>query len=239
MKRTIVYSSDPVTLLGGGAALTKDVAEALALAPTCVAADGGAELARVAGVPLEALIGDFDSVAADTLALTPPERRHHITEQDSTDFDKALRHIEAPVVVCVGFLGKRLDHQLGALNVLVGRPDRACVLLGESEIAFLCPPQLQVDTARDDIVSLFPLGDCAGTSTGLRWSIDGLKFHPLHQTSTLNAAEGPIALTMDRPAMIVMLPRAYLGEITQALARAPQDARWPARAERYRDQTQS
>ncbi len=239
MKQTIVYSSEPVTLLGGGAALTRDVEMALALAPTCVAADGGAELARAAGVALDALIGDFDSVAPDTLALTPPERRHRISEQDSTDFDKALRHIAAPVVVCVGFLGARLDHQLGALHVLVRRADRPCVLLGESEVAFLCPPTLRIGTVRDDVVSLFPMGAVTGTSSGLRWAIDGLQFHPMTQIGTSNAAEGAITLTMDQPAMIVMLPRIYLSEVTQALACAPPSARWTARAERYKDRTRS
>ena len=71
MKQMIVQSTDPVTLLGGGDATTADVEAALALAPTCVAADGGAELAARAGVSPDAVIGDFDSVSPGTLALTP------------------------------------------------------------------------------------------------------------------------------------------------------------------------
>lgn len=211
----------------------------MALAPTCVAADGGAELAARAGVSPDAVIGDFDSVSPATLALTPLDRQHHIAEQDSTDFDKALRNIAAPVVIGVGFLGARLDHQLAALNVLVSHPACACVLLGHSEVVFLCPPALRVETVADDVVSLFPFGPVSGTSTGLRWAIDGLDLDPMGQTSTSNAATGPIALTMDRPAMLVMLPRRYLGPLTQALASAPPFARWPARAAQYKDRMQS
>lgn len=239
MKEIIVHSSDPVTLLGGGEGSTRDVGLALALGPTCVAADGGAELAARAGVPLTALIGDFDSVSAQTLALTPPTARFHIAEQDSTDFDKALRHIAAPAVIGVGFLGARLDHQLAALHVLVARPDRACVLLGQSEVVFLCPPALQIETRPGDVVSLFPMGAVGGTSSGLRWAIDGLDFDPMERTGTSNEATGPMHLRMDAPAMIVMLPRAYLAPVTRALASAPPSARWPARAERYKDPTQS
>lgn len=238
MNDSIVYSLDPVTLLGGGDASIDDVAMALAVAPLCVAADGGAELGRRAGVTLEALIGDFDSVSPETLALIPPERRHHISEQNSTDFDKALRHIAAPVVVGVGFLGARLDHQLGALHVLVSRPDRPCVLLGAHEIAFLCPPHLEVAAQARDIVSLFPFGPVSATSTGLRWALDGLAFDPMWQTGTSNEAVGPLTLTMNAPAMIVMLPRAYLAQVTLALASAPQAARWPVRAAQYTDPTQ-
>lgn len=239
MKQMIVQSPNPVTLLGGGDALTEDVKAAVALAPTCVAADGGAELAARAGVSLDAVIGDFDSVSPETLALTPSDRRHHIAEQDSTDFDKALRNIEAPVVLGVGFLGARLDHQLAALNVLASHPARACVLLGATEIVFLCPPALRIETGAGDVVSLFPLAPVTGTSSGLRWEIDGLALDPVGQTSTSNAATGPIALAMDNPAMIVMLPRRYLGAVTQALAFAPPTARWPAHAEQYRAPTQS
>ena len=239
MNDFIVDSIEPVTLLGGGEALTTDVADALTIAPRCVAADGGGELARRAGVALDAIIGDFDSISPETLALTPKDRRFHVSEQNSTDFDKALRHIAAPVVVGVGFLGARLDHQLGALHVLVSRPDRPCVLLGAHEIAFLCPPQLRIDTSAGDIVSLFPFGQVSGTSTGLRWALDGLAFDPMWQTGTSNEATGPLSLTMNAPAMIVMLPRMYLASVTQALASASQAAQWPVRAARYTDPMQS
>ena len=239
MNDFIVDSIEPVTLLGGGEAFTTDVAEALAIAPCCVAADGGGELARRAGVTLDAIIGDFDSISPETLALTAKDRRFHVSEQNSTDFDKALRHIAAPVVVGVGFLGARLDHQLGALHVLVSRPDRACVLLGAHEIAFLCPPNIQINTVAGDVVSLFPFGPVAGTSTGLRWALDGLAFDPMWQTGTSNEATGPLELTTNTPAMIVMLPRIYLATVTQALVSAPQAARWPVRAARYIDPTQS
>ena len=239
MKDSIVHSLEPITLLGGGEATLEDVQIARAIAPVCVAADGGAELARRAGVALDGLVGDFDSVSPETLALTPPERRLHIAEQNSTDFNKALRSVAAPVVVGVGFLGARLDHQLAALHVLVSYPDRACVLLGAHEVVFLCPPRFTIDMDAGDVVSLFPLGPVSGTSTGLRWPLEGLAFDPMQMTGTSNEATGPVTLTMNDPAMIVMLPRACLGAVTQALASAPQDARWPARAARYKDPTQS
>mmetsp|Transcript_23949 Transcript_23949/g.43683 ORF Transcript_23949/g.43683 Transcript_23949/m.43683 type:complete len:124 (-) Transcript_23949:13-384(-) len=123
MNGWIVDSLGPVTLVGGGAGSVADVAEAMSLAPLCVAADGGARLALAAGVEVHAVIGDFDSIGPE-LDQIAPERRIRISEQDSTDFDKALRHVAAPVVVAVGFTGGRLDHQLAALHVLAAYPDR-------------------------------------------------------------------------------------------------------------------
>ncbi|GGX54661.1 thiamine pyrophosphokinase [Tateyamaria omphalii] len=232
MTSSIVYSSEPVALFGGGEATLADVAEIQALSGPCVAADGGAKIALEAGVDLDAVIGDFDSVTADILRKIPTDRHHHIAEQNSTDFDKALRHIAAPVVLAAGFLGGRVDHQLACFTVLARYADRPCILIGREEIVFLCPPRLALATRPGDVVSLYPLAAVEGTSTGLYWPIDGLAFHPTSSIGTSNAAEGAVTLTMSDPAMIVIAPRRCLPTLTQALVQAPQAARWPVRAAR-------
>ena len=115
MKRPFVHSLAPITLIGGGEVRDGDLELALNLAPTCVAADGGANVAVAKGITLEAVIGDFDSVSPETLSVIPKACQHHIAEQNSTDFDKCLRNISAPVVIAVGFTGARIDHQMSAL----------------------------------------------------------------------------------------------------------------------------
>ena len=239
MTSPIVHSSDPVALFGGGDADIEDVVAVQAMAKHFVAADGGAALAVSAGVTLDAVIGDFDSVSDDILAQIPKERHFPIAEQDSTDFDKALRHIEAPVVLAVGFLGGRIDHQLACLSVLARYPERPCILLGREECVVLCPPQVQLDMAVGAVVSLVPLGSVCGTSVGLRWPIDGLEFDLMSRVGTSNAAEGPVSLTMERPAMALIVPRACLSQLMQALVRAPRSARWPSRAGQYKDPPRS
>ncbi len=238
MEKWFVESTESVTLVGGGVATLHDLLEAVKLAPTCVAADGGAALALEAGLDITAVIGDFDSVG-EYLSDIPVDRHIHVCEQDSTDFDKALRHISAPLVLAVGFTGGRLDHQLAALHVLAAYPERPCILIGETEISFLCPPTVVLPVQRDDVVSLYPLAQVAGTSQGLRWEIEGLEFDPMVRIGTSNAAEGPVALTMNAPAMLVIVPRARLAEIMQVLVCAPPTARWPARATQYTDPPQS
>lgn len=239
MTSPIVHNSEPVALFGGGDADLADVAAVQALATRFVAADGGAALALRAGVTLDAIIGDFDSVPAEVLAQIPQNKQHRIAEQDSTDFDKALRHMVAPVVLAVGFLGGRVDHQLACLSVLARYPERPCILVGPEECVLLCPPQLALDTVPGDVVSLVPLAPVQGTSTGLRWPIDGLAFHPIDRIGTSNEANGPVALTMEAPAMVLIVSRRCLGSLTQALVRAPQSAQWPARAEQYKAPPQS
>ena len=227
---SIVHSFDPITLIGGGEVGPKDLDLALRIAPRCVAADGGASVALAAGIDLDAVIGDFDSLDADVLAQIPVHRRHHISEQNSTDFDKCLRNITAPVVVAVGFSGGRLDHQMAAMHTLVACVDRPCIILGAQEVVFHCPPQITLPTQAGDVVSLFPLSHVAGTSMGLEWPIDGLKFAPDRYVGTSNRAVGPLTLTMSGTGMLCIVPRRLFGAVIQALGSLEAHEMWPVPA---------
>ncbi|MDE3079942.1 MAG: thiamine pyrophosphokinase, partial [Paracoccaceae bacterium] len=91
MNPPIVQSSSGVTLVGGAPISARLLADALDIAPTLVAADGGAQRALAAGQVPQAVIGDLDSLSARARAeLT--DRLHPVPEQETTDFDKALRH---------------------------------------------------------------------------------------------------------------------------------------------------
>ena len=225
----IVHSDRPVTLVGAGQATAQDLQISLTMAQTCVAADGGAAQALAAGVTPAAVIGDLDSLDADTRDRIPAEHVHLVAEQDSTDFEKALLRIAAPLVIGVGFLGGRIDHQLAVFHTLTRFPQRVCVLLGTQEVICLAPPQLRLPTEAEETVSLFPLGPVAGQSDGLQWPIAGLSFDPLSKIGTSNRATGPVELSFDRASMLLVLPR----RLTQPLIRQlllPDAARWPARA---------
>ncbi|WP_371059265.1 thiamine diphosphokinase [Rhodosalinus sp. 5P4] len=224
----ILRSDGAVTLVGAGVAPPADIAAALTLAPCLVAADGGAARALAAGAVPEAVIGDLDSLDPATRAAIPPERLHCVSEQETTDFDKALRRIAAPLVIGVGFLGERLDHLLAAQSVLLRRADRPCLLLGERDVAFLCPPRLGLDLAADTRVSLYPLAPVRGESDGLFWPIDGIDFAPGGMIGTSNRATGPVSIRIEAPHMLVILPRRCLAVAAAAL-QAPL-ARWPAPA---------
>lgn len=195
-----------------------DLQEALAFAPCLVAADGGAVSALAAGHLPQAVIGDFDSLTDAARAQIPAERLFPIREQDSTDFDKALRHIQAPLVLAVGFLGARIDHQLAALNTLVRGAATPCVLIGPDEVIFHAPREIVLDLSAGDIVSLFPLAPATGRSEGLEWPIDGLQLAPDGRVGTSNRALGPVRLQVDGPGVLVIVPRRALPAVIEALA---------------------
>jgi len=218
MNDPIVSASDPILLAGGGEFRHADLIVARTWASRAVAADGGAEVLLRHGVTPEAVIGDFDSLPDAVRAALPAGALHHIAEQDSTDFDKCLRHIAAPLILGLGFLGARVDHQLSVFNRLVARPDVRCILIGRDDVVFHCPREITLTLAPRMRVSLFPMRPVTGRSAGLRWPIDGLDFAPGGRVGTSNEATGAeVRLEMDGPGMLVILPRAALDPAVRAV----------------------
>lgn len=219
MKPPIVQSRGPVTLVGGGPVAARDLALALARAPLAVAADSGAaRLLRHGRMP-DAVIGDMDSIPAEARAHIPADRLHRLPDQATTDFDKALRSIAAPVVLALGFAGARMDHGLAVLNALVRHAGRPCIVLGPKDIAFAAPPRLELAMAPGDVLSLFPLAPVRGTSEGLEWPIAGLSFAPDGFIGTSNRVSARrVRLDFEGPGMIVLLPRRRLDAAIRALA---------------------
>jgi len=230
VKTTIVASNSPITVVGGGQVGPDDLKDALQLAPMCVAVDGGANLAVAQGVEIAALVGDFDSVTSETLSRIPSARQFKLAEQETTDFDKALRSVAAPLIVAVGFSGGRVDHQLAALSSLARHPHQRCLLIAGTQLIFLAPPNITLPTRAGDVVSVYPLAAVRGQSRGLEWPLDGLELSPLGRLGTSNRATGALTLSMDRPAALLMVPRDLMQQVAQALLR-PDAAGWPALAE--------
>ncbi|MGC1487021.1 MAG: thiamine diphosphokinase, partial [Albidovulum sp.] len=160
--------------MGGGRAEAEDLRLALALAPVLIAADGGANMACSEGLMPDLVIGDFDSITPETLAAIPASRQRHISEQDSTDFEKCLSRIEAPFILGIGFTGARIDHQLAVCNALVRYPARRCVLISAEDVIFAAPSRLALPLTAGTRVSLFPMTNLRGESRGLRWPIGGI-----------------------------------------------------------------
>ncbi len=226
MNSGIVHSKEPVLLVGGGDFDPGSTAQLLRRAGTVVAADGGAEALIALGRVPDAVIGDMDSLSPAAAARIPADRIHHIAEQDSTDFDKCLRNIEAPLIWCAGFLGARVDHELAALTVLARRTDKRCILIGRDDVITLTPRRLEMELPAATRVSLYPMRAVTGRSTGLRWPIDGIDFRPDGRTGTSNESSAPVVtLETDGPGLLLILPAMSLPPLERALEQAPRG--WP------------
>ncbi|MBB5516123.1 thiamine pyrophosphokinase [Rubricella aquisinus] len=195
----------PVLLVGGGEVTEDALRWAETLAPVCIAADGGADKARALGRHVSVIIGDLDSLEDKSNWITDGVTVLHDSDQNSTDFDKCLKVIRAPLILGVGFTGARMDHMLAVLGRL-GRGDAGhVIILGQEDVACLCPSEISLPVPPGTRISLFPLGACRGVrSRGLHWPIDGLEMTISGQLGTSNRATGPVEITMDGPCLLIV-----------------------------------
>ena len=181
----------PLILVGNGAYDTALLAKFAPLGPV-VAVDGGYYGCRVAGITPDLLIGDMDSVAAEDLIDARKRIRvHPLAEQDSTDLEKALRHIRAPAILGFGFLGKRLDHSLAALSVLArySRQHRV-MLVGSDDVLHVTSGHFKMAMKIGERLSVWPIGQVDfARSSGLYWPLNGLAMAPDKQVGTSNKAD--------------------------------------------------
>ncbi len=213
--------AEPVTLVGAGPVPAPLLARALALAPVPVAADGGGDVALPGGRQFRAVIGDMDSLRDAEGLRDRGVALHAIAEQESTDLEKCLYTVEAPLFVGLGFLGGRVDHSLAALNVLVRYARVPVVLAGAEDLCFVCPPEFALEVTVGVRVSLFPMGLVTGRlSEGLRWPVAGLAMAPDARVGTSNEAlGGRLRLGFDAARMVVILPVALLEDVVGVLGR--------------------
>ncbi len=218
MKPQILQELGNTTLLGGGAVNHAILSECLTIAPNLVAADGAADTALVLGHTPLAVIGDLDSVSDSARKTLGPDRIIETLDQMRTDFDKALDVMSAPLVLGVGFMGGRLDHELACYNALVRMPNRTCILVGEEDLCFHVPSRFDISLPPGTRFSLFPMAKLVANCSGVLWPVVDLDMAPWAQIGTSNEATGGrIELTCDHPGMLVILPRLYLAEVVMAL----------------------
>ncbi|MFD1809456.1 thiamine pyrophosphokinase [Gemmobacter lanyuensis] len=145
-------------------------------APMVVAADGGADRALALGVRPAAVIGDFDSISAAAKAQLQGAQMLHLAEQETTDFDKALRSIRAPMVLALGVMGAGRSCAGSAVGAgaAPGQWRRALRAAGAKGrgLCRAAPPALAPAGGRAALaLPLAPVrgkaGVCVGPSTGL------------------------------------------------------------------------
>lgn len=220
MTRVLIECAEPVTLVGGVDAAPATLARATAYAPTVVAADGGVGQAVRHGLNPLAVIGDMDSLPSEASWRNSDIRMFRLAEQDTTDFEKCLYSVDAPLILGCGFLGGRMDHGVAALNVLVRYHHRAIILLGEEDLVFHCPETLKLELSKGDTVSFFPFRPVRGVvSEGLRWSVAGLDFAPGGQGGTSNEAlGGQVKVVFEGTGMLVFLALDALDQVVARLS---------------------
>ena len=95
-----------------------------------------------------------------------PTRLHPIDEQDSTDFEKCLARVRAACSSGWASAARGSTTRWRPATRWCAFPAQRCVLLGEGDLMFLCPPVLSLPLAAGCRVSLFPMGAVRARPTG-------------------------------------------------------------------------
>lgn len=216
----IVSSSNLICLVGGASLGRNTISSVFHLVDAFVGVDGGANHLLQAGVTPAAVIGDLDSLSPAARA-TFADVLHHIPEQATTDFEKALTRVAAPAILALAFTGGRMDHGLSVLNVMARYPARAVILVDDDEVCFMAQTgRTRMELAADTPLSIMPVAPVRVTVGGVVWSFDNQMMSPDGFTSPSNAASGgPVTLDTDGP-VLVTLPRAQLQIALKAAVRA-------------------
>ena len=177
-------------------------------------------MALPAGHRLRAAIGDLDSLADPSALEAAGVAVHRVAEQDTTDLEKCLYSVTAPLYLGVGVLGGRIDHELAALNAVAKNPGKRVVLLGREDVCLRWPGKgMALDLAAGERVSLFPMGAARGlASEGLRWPVTDLDFAPGGRVGTSNIATGgPVRLEFAGGPVLMILPERRFEAVAAAL----------------------
>lgn len=217
----MVQTNQAVTILGSGDVSEKTLTKAMKLAPYLVCADGGADTAMKFGLKPNLIVGDFDSISDQALQYFDTVKKVNVQEQDSTDFDKCIRKVNAPSYVATGVIHPRIDHGLAAINALIRYQEKKISILTEMDFCFLAPSEISMKLPVGTRISLFPMSIVTGHSEGLQWPIDDLVFAPFQRIGTSNKTSyEDIYLNFGDPGMIIILPSEFADNVITAFIEA-------------------
>ena len=121
MSNNMEYPFEAVIVAGGDYPTSEQALRVLHNAPYVVCCDGAADRYIATGHLPDAIVGDGDSISAYNRTKYA-SRLHIVAEQETNDQTKAVKHLLAEGkrrIAIVGATGKREDHTLGNISLLM------------------------------------------------------------------------------------------------------------------------
>jgi thiamine pyrophosphokinase len=205
-------------VFAGGDSPRADVLDGLPPPDVVVAADSGLHHALALGVPVDVVVGDFDSadaVAVDAAVVAGAALVAHASAKDATDLELAVdaaRDAACDRIVVVGGHGGRLDHFVA--NLLLLGSERFADVEVEARVGnarvYVVRTRLELTGRPGHLCTLLPIGGAAiGVRTeGLRFPLDHETLEPGSTRGVSNEFRGTDAsVSLDRGALLAILPQ--------------------------------
>lgn len=181
-----------------------------------IAADSGLETALRAGIRVDAIVGDMDSLKDENLLEGFPDSciRRFPVAKDYTDTELAMEYAwerGADAITIAGGGGGRIDHLL-AIRALFDRPKPPLAWHAGDESLYRVAEggEFRMRCGSGARVSVFPLGSEASTgmgSEGLKWPLDGLSWKPGEFGISNLCEHGEFAVRAGGAALLVVVER--------------------------------
>jgi len=141
--------------------------------------DGAYDHAKAAGLPIDILLGDLDTISEKSVNQAKSEGVEIVKtpDQNYTDFEKGIMHLDTlhAISITVGSaMGKRLQHTVGHLAALKKFHDvsRKIIILTQAESIFYAQDQtITLNEKIGDGLALLGFPNARVNSTGLRYEM--------------------------------------------------------------------
>ena len=204
--------TQPILLIGGAPTSAKTVTKAFAYAESSFALDGGWVNAHNAKVDVDAIIGDLDSVPSEAAGT----KHVQIDDPNTTDFEKALSIVRAPLLIAVGVLGGRQDHHLATYKAILSDP-RPIILVGDQDLSFIAPPSLTLDVVPGGVCGFWPLVNVAAKVDGVKWPFDRTMGIDGFVSSSNKLTTDRLSVTTQGRGLLITLPVENLPTVVRQL----------------------
>lgn len=213
-------SSPTIVVVTGAAPLDRRAVAAVPDDAFVIAADGGLDHARAAGLDPDVLVGDLDSVSAIGLAWASEhiEVVPHPVDKAATDTELAVAHAAGygpSRIILVAGQGDRLDHAVAALGAL-GAPSLAGVAAleawwGSDQLHVVhAPHSVDLEVPVGTIFSVLAMhGPASGVNvSGARWPLEDHDLDPLVGLGVSNIADAAVRVAVTDGIVTVVVPGA-------------------------------
>lgn len=188
-------------VIANGTAVSLELLRDLAReADLVVAADGGHRHAVEAGIAVDAVVGDLDSIGS-AMASLGAGVVHEDANPSATDLQKAVNFAlgagaTSVRITCAG--GGRADHAFANLSMLpMFRGRGAITIIDDQFEVSLVEGLARVEALPGTVISLVAIGACTGvTTTGMRWDLTDhtLQFSPFGVHNEVRESPASVAV---------------------------------------------